>query len=209
MNRRRIITAPVIEDVHYVGMGSGQAAFGRGVAAVDAETLQKQAYAEGFQAGRVEGLQVGIEQGVQQADETLGHALAALQDATTKLVAARRSLLAELEREGAQLAFDIAHKVTEDDRIVPRVVLDGLVRSALSAAAGSEALRLHLNPIDLEAAGQEQVEPALVTAGCELVSDPATPRGVCTLESNFGRIEVDLHERWETISACLSDEMQA
>jgi len=86
-------------------------------------------------------------------------------------------------------------------------VLDGLVRSALSEAADSEALRLHINPADLEAAGQEQIEAALATAGCDLVSDPSTPRGACTLESSFGRIEVDLDERWEVISACLHDEM--
>ena len=57
----------------------------------------------------------------------------------------------------------------------------------------------------------KQVDPnVIVVVGGPhptLEPDEGVARGACSLDTNFGKIEVDLHARWEAIAACLHDEM--
>ena len=228
MSHHRIITSPVIEDVLVLGLGPVPPAPAINADApapepavevveeaaapvVDVEALQRDAreagYQAGLQAGRDAGLKAGIEQGRQEAEARMAEALAAFQQAAAQLEAERRSLMADLEPEAVTLAFAIARRAFEHDAVVPRAVLEGLVRSALAEATGMEQLTLSMNPADVQAAGHARVEELLRPSACALARDESVPRGACVLDSNFGRVEVDFDSRWEAIAACLHEEM--
>ena len=228
MRAQRIYTTPVVEDVYVLPATTwvrasaveespgGDPTLGEPsqpevqVPEVDVDALQREAYERGLQEGQQKGLQEGlaqgIEQGAQQVQQQVGALLAALQQAVAELTATRDQLCSDLETEAVELAFTVAKKVLQDESIAPKVVLSGIVRSAIDAAREVECLSLHLSPEDVQSAGREELEALLGPAGCSFVEDESVPRGACVLDTNFGKIEVDLEARWQAIAACLRDE---
>ena len=194
---------------------------------IDIQAIKRQTYDEGLAAGREQGIEQGIEQGVEQGrkdgakqgfedgyakatqetHEQLDTLMDALHQAVNEIAALRTRICSQVEHEAAQLAFDIAKKVLEDESIAPAVVLKGIVASALAEARQAESLELHLNPDDIAVAGEERIEELLGPTAGVLTPDAAVPRGTCSVNTNYGRIEVDLNARWEAIAASLHEEM--
>lgn len=227
MRFQRIYTDPVVEDVYVLPAATwvGTSAVEDNpmdapaldelepevqVPEIDVEALQQEAYQKGLQEGRQHGLQnglaQGIEQGAQQTQQQVDTLLAALQQAISELAATRDQLCKGLEAEAVELAYNVARKVVQDESIAPKVVLTGIVKSAIEAAREVECLSLRLNPEDVQSAGREDIEALLGPAGCSFVEDESVPRGACVMDTNFGKIEVDLEARWQAIAACLRDE---
>ncbi len=81
-----------------------------------------------------------------------------------------------------------------------------LVREALDLAAGSSRLRIHINPVDREALGN-QVEMILrelsVLTRAEVVADREITSGGCRVETEFGVIDQQI----ETQLARIEEEL--
>lgn len=228
MTLQRIYTNPVVEDVYVLPaatwMGTGPlgdvpmdtptldepAQPEVQEPQIDVEALQQEAYQKGLQDGHQHGLQEGlaqgIEQGTQQTQQQLDTLLAALRQAVSELTTTRDQLCKDLETEAVELAFNVAKKVVQDESLAPKLVLTGIVKSAIEAAREVECLSLHLNPEDVRIAGREEIQALLGPAGCSFVEDESVPRGACVLDTNFGKIEIDLEARWQAIAACLRDD---
>lgn len=134
-----------------------------------------------------------IEQQVRlEVDRRLETALPALEEAVRSIDCEKARHLKQCEAHVVRLATAIAERVVRRELgRAPEIALD-LVREALDLAAGSERIKLHLNPADYETLGEQagQLTARLSeTTATDLVADSAISPGGCLIETEFGNID--------------------
>jgi len=150
----------------------------------DAENLREQAQQEGFARG--------MEQVEQIVARQLAGVLPALSSAVEDIQHAKHTWLRHWEACGVRVATAIAERVIRRELARRPEITVALVREALELAAGSSHLRIHLNPADRDALGDQvdlltkELSP-LGTA--ELISDPTITPGGCRVETQFGSVD--------------------
>ena len=150
----------------------------------DAEEIRQQARQEGFARG--------MEQVEQMVARKLAGVLPALTGAVEDIQRAKHTWLRHWEACGVRLATAIAERVIRRELAQRPEIAVGLIREALELTAGSSHLRIHLNPADREALGDQvdlltkELSP-LGTA--ELISDPSITPGGCRVETQFGIVD--------------------
>jgi len=139
-----------------------------------------------------EGLQAATDTIEQMVRKQLATVLPALRQVIADIQHAKQAWLTHWEATGVHVAAAIAERLIRRELSQQPEITLTLVREALELAAGSSRLRIHMNPADHEAIGQ-QVEmliselATLTTA--ELVADPEITLGGCRVETNFGVID--------------------
>jgi flagellar assembly protein FliH len=150
----------------------------------EAEAVRRQAELDGREAA------------MQAVDQMVARRLAtvlpALRQAIEEIRQAKHAWLKHWEAGAVHLAAAMAARVVRRElKTQPEIPLE-LVREGLELAAGAGSLRIHLNPQDREALG-DQVEGLLkefaTLASTELAADPAITPGGCRIETRFGVID--------------------
>jgi flagellar assembly protein FliH len=120
----------------------------------------------------------------------------------------RHSLLKHWEENAMQIAAAIAYQTIMRDPAIRREVPLDLLREALELAMNCAALKIRMNPRDVEAL-QEPIRAILEETGnlatAEVVADPKISVGGCVVESSLGVIDERLESRLERIVAELSE----
>src|SRR5437764_974908 len=123
-------------------------------AQVEAETLKRDAHAEGLTQGHAEGLAKGLEDGRRSGhqaalNETKSQ-LTAVWTALTAVVTQLESARIELESAGVveviELASGIARRVTKRQAAIDPAVLTENIREAMNLAVHAADLRIVINP---------------------------------------------------------------
>ena len=177
----------------------------------------------GFDEGKREGEALGYNEGLKTAQseqsaligeeserrlaELADRFLPTLETLTRNLGDLRQSLLAHWETNILQIAAAVAHQaIGRELSAMPDLPLD-LLREALELAVGCTAVRIRMNPNDLETL-RPRVEAMLSGFGhltsTELVPDSKMLPGGCIVESSLGTIDQRLESRLERIIAELS-----
>ncbi len=195
-------------------------------------TLEKEAFEEarkaGFDAGFDEGVAVGKEEGTRQAAEEAAATIAVevergveektkafcdaalepLRKLTGEMTGVRCSLVKHWEENAMQIAAAIAYQTIMRDPAIKREVPLDLLREALELAMNCAALKIRMNPRDVEAL-KEPIRAILEETGnlatAEVVADPKIAVGGCVVESSLGVIDERLESRLERIVAELSE----
>ncbi len=150
----------------------------------EAGTIQKKAE----QAGR-DAAMMTVEEMVRKQ---LATALPALGEVVRDIQHAKQAWLRHWEASAVHVAAAIAERLIRRELSRHPEITLTLVREALELAAGSSQLRVHLNPADREALG-DQVEMLIdelsPLAEIELIADAEISPGGCRVETRFGVID--------------------
>ena len=161
------------------------------------ESLHKQAYREGFEAGRADGYAAGE----QNAADEIGQRVAAMNGILRDLRAPLAELDSELVESVANLAILIAKLLVRRElKTAPGEVV-GVVRETIRhLPVASRGLRLRLNPDDVEL-----VRDALALGhdvlDWQLEADPLIARGGCIVETESSRIDASIETRIAAIAS--------
>ena len=187
-------------------------------------TLERETFEEARKAGFVAGKEEGARQAAEEAAATIAvevergveertkafcdSALEPLRRLTGEMAGVRCSLLKHWEENALQIAAAIAYQTIMRDPATEREVPLDLLREALELAMNSAALKIRMNPRDVEAL-DEPIRAILEETGnlatAEVVADPKIAAGGCVVESSLGVIDERLESRLERIVAELSE----
>jgi flagellar biosynthesis/type III secretory pathway protein FliH len=141
--------------------------------------------------GLEEGRRAGREEGARLAREEAAHALETAFGIAAQARVDRAQLIADAEPEIIRLAVEVARKVIAREVEADADILRGLVTRALLKTAGSDRVRLHLNPVAIERLGDYL--PALVARfaerGVDVVPDRAVEVAGALVETRSGTVD--------------------
>jgi flagellar assembly protein FliH len=171
--------------------------------ASDLEQLQKQAYEEGFEAGKKKGFEFGHKEGLAQAKRDIQHYTSQLDKLLSYFEQPLRDLDNQVEKELLSLVIAIVKQLLRREVKSDPNLIVGVVREALSVLpVSSNNVRLLLHPEDAElirevyALGDNEV-------GWSLVEDPVINRGGCKVVTETSQIDGTLESRLTALIAPL------
>ncbi len=168
----------------------------------EAAQVRRQAEEQGHQAA----VQVAQRTLLVELDKQLKTLLPAIQQAIEGIHQAKQAWVQRWEENAVRLSVAIAARLVRRElNHSPEITLQ-LVREALELAAGSNRVKLHLNPKDHQTLG-EQVKKLASEIGklapTDIVADATVGPGGCRVSTEFGEID----QRIETQLARIEKEL--
>jgi len=164
-----------------------------------AEELEGEAYSQGFEQGKKDGLEIGRLQSEAAAKRFEKVIQGISQQAET--------LFVKNEAMFVKLSMEVARQlVLREIKTDPSVVLESM-KAALDQAVLGNNLTVYLNPKDFELAKgytSTELEPS-AGLSLELKADPKIERGGCLIESEFGLVDATLQAKWEAVSSAVAE----
>jgi flagellar assembly protein FliH len=166
----------------------------------EAATIRKRAEQEGRQAAMAAMEQAVVKQ--------LGTVLPALRQAIQDIHQAKQAWLTHWEATGIHVAAQIARRLIRRELTVQPDIPLALLREALTLAAGSPQVRIHMNPADhraIEHQAQALIQEMSGLGETQLIADPAITTGGCRVETRFGIID----QQFEAQLARVEEELKS
>jgi flagellar biosynthesis/type III secretory pathway protein FliH len=171
-------------------------------ARAQAAQIESEARAEGYRAGRAEGL-AAAEQERAATSAALGGVLAALQES-------REAYLAATERDVVELAVAIAEKIVGAALVADPELVCNLVAGALRAVEGGNGVVLEVNPDDVELVQRWLDASTLpLAAKIELRAERRIARGGCVVRTPEGEIDARVREQLDRAEEVLRETLAA
>ncbi|MCY2965313.1 MAG: FliH/SctL family protein [Planctomycetota bacterium] len=142
---------------------------------------------------------------VDAAREQVGPLLHAVDDLLTQLTAEREQWVARSETQVMQLAAAMAGRIVRAELTAQPHLADGMLRDALSLAAGIPQVALRVNPCDVSLVQGPGSRQGL-NPGCRIVSDPSITPGGCFVELTSGSIDARVETQLARMVAELTGE---
>ena len=168
----------------------------------EARQIRLQAEREGHKAAEE---RVRVQLAKEQAQK-LATLLPALQQTVQELQNAKHAWMSHWEKSAVRVATSIAGRIIRREvKNHPEISLT-LVREALGMAIGSDEIRIHLNPADCKALG-EQVEMIIHEVSglgpVQICPSDRVTQGGCRVETRFGTID----QQFESQLARIEEEL--
>ena len=160
------------------------------------EALRHEAYAEGFEQGRL----AGAQETRQMLEAPLRQKAQEQAQRLTQLLANAQADLEQLEDTIAaqmlELACDLARQVVRRELSTPLEPLKAAVQEALALLVeDGKPATLRLHPDDLKLLQEDLREP-LNAMKVQLQADGQITRGGCIVESHQGAVDATVEKRW-------------
>lgn len=172
----------------------------------EAQQIRKQAQDQGTRVA-VESAEKNVQARVDtQLRQQLQTALPALAQLVQSLEAAKHEWLRNWEDNAVRLSLAIAEKVIRRELQQHPQIAVGLVREALELAAGSQSIKVYLNPSDHAALGKQVAEIAqqlVRVSPADIVPDASVTPGGCLVKTEFGAVD----QRIESQLARIAEEL--
>ena len=172
----------------------------KSIAAEEAETLKKQAIAEGSQQGLAEANRQMLDQ-LQQTAEHCNELMAtATQEAKQFVLAAERQII--------ELVMTITRKIISDELEERPEIILGVVREALGRVRDQDHLNIHVSLDDYERILQSRNELQSIVGSEKsftVTADTVLERGGCLIETSFGTVEAGIDTQLESIRKALQE----
>jgi flagellar biosynthesis/type III secretory pathway protein FliH len=150
----------------------------------------------------------GLAEGLAEAGERIGSALAALADAEAGVRARADEFLRAAERSAVELAIAIAEKIVGGTvQARPETVLD-IVGGALLRTAARHRLVIEVNPDDLELVSGSADGLAARLGGVQrldVVADRRIERGGCIVVTEEGEIDARIGAQLDRVAELLAE----
>lgn len=169
------------------------------------EKLKEEAKAEGRELGMAEGFEAGKLEGVrlvqEQMEAYLAEFAAALQSKTDQVIFAIRQYQTDSEPVLAQLATAIAADILSQEIATTPDCITRLTQSAIQQLSMVDSIRIRVNPFDVPTLRDNQ---AALIAACgqlqsvQIVDDP-TIQGGCIIESDAGAIDATIDTKLQLV----------
>ncbi|MCC6207683.1 MAG: flagellar assembly protein FliH [Gammaproteobacteria bacterium] len=170
------------------------AAHGGHLTATRIEEIQQQAYEEGFELGRREGLEKGAALAKEKTDRI---------EAVLNLLSRPLHQLDEgVVEEVTSLALTIARQIIRRELTTdPGQIVAVVQRAAAILPIASRNVRLFVNPADAETLRENLAALHGEESGWKILEDPALARGGCRLETDHSRIDASIERQFTAIAA--------
>lgn len=161
------------------------------------EATRHEAFQEGYESGRSEGLLAGRS----EAQERGKHLAIQLGQTISRFDAGIAELEHTVADELLALALEIARKITHQTvKVQPEIILD-VIHEALRQLPLLHAT-VHLHPEDA-ALVREHSDEQLIRAGHRVLDDPHLERGDVVIEAGGTNLDARLATRWQRVIAAL------
>ncbi len=186
-------------------------------AQAEAERIIREAHAQALAAARdlagqaeAEGYEKGYQRGYQEGLEKAVHDGQAIREEARQVLNQAREIwqrtIENMEQEIVSLAREIAEKVLAAQLTIdPQVVL-AIVKEALLLARNRQQVVLYVNPEEITLVQQNKDELLQVLSpetALHIIGDAGVERGGCRVETEDGKIEATLAERWRAVCRAL------
>lgn len=185
----------------------------------EGEELKKKMQAEGFAAGRKEGVAKGMDEGRKTGHQAaltehkaqLVQAINTLGAAMKQVEGSRKQLESDALTEVVKLAAAVARRVTKRQGMLDEQVVVENLRDAMKLVVHAADVRVAVHPVQkkvvTEAMGELKIEwPALEHA--EVVEDGGLAPGGCRVFTMHGRVDADLEGQLDRVVGDLLPDAQ-
>lgn len=157
---------------------------------------------EAWEAGYIEGKNIGKEEIMLQAEETYKNAYNLLESASTK----RKEILIESKKEVLDLAFMIAEKIIKVEAKNKEVLYKNLA-DAMEKAPKSKELKIYVNVEDFQLASEikEFVGKTFRAMDAEIIEDYSLERGGVIIETKLGKVDASIKGQLEALYDSLEE----
>jgi flagellar assembly protein FliH len=175
------------------GAATGGATHGQHLTANRLEDIQRQAYQEGFDLGRREGIEKGAAQAREKAER--------IEAILNLLARPLHQLDDEVVKEITGLALTVArHVIRRELRADPGQVVAVVQRAAAILPVASRNIRLFVNPADAEILREGLSAQQGEQSAWQILEDPGLARGGCRIETENSRIDASIERQIAAIA---------
>lgn len=182
---------------------------------LDAQQEAEQIRQDAFQQARQEGLEEArreqdaliearsAERASQIVEEKLGTVYPAMQAAVEGLHQEQVNWRQTWDATAVEICLSIAEKLVRHEIEAKPESVRAMMSEALKLASGTQQIRFHLNPIDVEHLGQNTQNFIMNLTGCqhcEILEDESITPGGCFIETQHGTIDATIETQLERIS---------
>jgi flagellar biosynthesis/type III secretory pathway protein FliH len=174
-----------------------------------AEDVEQAAYCRGFSDGEKKGYEQGEHAGRESVQSQLDSLLQSVRQMLAELEGFRRQEVRTLEKELVELTLAIARKVVGREVAARPDIVADLLRDAVRRLEHAGALKIRMNPADLERLSdvlpqllKDLGDPGRVT--CE--ADASLSVGGCFIEGEAGDIDARIERRFHIVEEALKTE---
>jgi len=165
------------------------------------ESLQKQAYDEGFEQGKQAGFEYGHKEGLTQGQAKIHELLQQLENVLKTLNTPLRELDEQVESELVELAIAMVRQLVRREVNIDPAHIVGVVREALGVLpVASRNVRLILHPEDAVLI-REAYDVGGKELNWEIVEDPMLARGGCRVVTDSSQVDATLETRLAALIA--------
>ncbi len=163
---------------------------------------EKRRHAADVERARIEGIELGITQGREFAQQELSPALELIQNYATMLAAERADLTARFENQLVNLATQMASKILNAELSVKPELLANIVKNAFRSLGEARQVTVRVHPQDLSLLrerAEEIAESLLSSTSLDVRPDESLSRGDCIVDSDIGSLDARLATQLETL----------
>jgi len=160
---------------------------------MDEDSIEREAYQKGFDAGRTAGMELG--------EKRIEAVLKRFARSLEELSSMRQRVVKEMEQDLIRLAVEIARKLVHREINIDQEIILTLVRVALDKVVQKTPVTVYLSSPDFRflQARLDEVNHLLGKREIELKENPELGRGDCILESPYGEIDARISEQFKRI----------
>lgn len=154
-------------------------------------TIEREAFAKGYQQGERAGLEAGsarTEAMLRQLTQTI-----------EELAHLRKAMIRQTEEQMVRLALAMARRVVRREIALDKDFALAMARVALDRLGERTSTTIHLHPDDYAVAAGRKVED-WAGAHVSVVSDPAVTRGGCVVDSDLGMVDGTIEAQFDEIA---------
>jgi len=173
------------------------------------EDLEQAAYCRGFSDGEKKGYEQGEHAGRESVQSQLDSLLQSVRQMLAELEGFRRQEVRTLEKELVELTLAIARKVVGREVAAHPDIVADLLRDAVRRLEYAGALKIRMNPDDLERLSdvlpqllKDLGDPGRVT----FEADAGLSVGGCFIEGEAGDIDARIERRFHIVEEALQSE---
>ena len=170
-------------------------------AKAEANSIEKEAYAEGFKNGE--------RQGFESIRERFEPILDGFRNAIFSLEEANRALSLSAEEQAVRLAMAIAEKIVHHEVRINKEVILEILRAALKKVSDHKKVKIRVSPDDLLLIQQSKpdfldIQDRLATIAFE--EDPSITKGGCVVETELGDVDARIEKQIQAITDAFRSE---
>ena len=157
-------------------------------------TLEREAYARGFNQGEAAGLAAAANRSEAMLRELTG--------TLAELTTLRAEMIRQTERQMVELALAIARRIVLREVSIDRDLLIAMSRVALERLGESARVTVRLHPDEYEVTSAGRVAE-IIGANVMVLADPRVGRGGCRVESDLGTLDAGVDAQIQELGRAL------
>ena len=169
----------------------------------DAKEIKEQAYIEGFEKGKRDGLE--------SVEISLTPILQQLSQSIDELENAKKELLLRTEREAVELALVIAEKIVSHEVKTNREVILNVAKAALKKVVSRKKIKIRVAPSDFQFLNHAKSQIPGLEEHFEKATfeeDKSIMKGGCVVETNLGDIDARIEKQFQAVEEAFRSEFK-